>query len=241
MPGIKLDILAFGAHPDDVEMSCGGTVMSHIKAGSKVGIVDLTKGDLGTRGSAELRLKEAAAAAKIMGVTVRENLSMSDGFFRNDEEHQIKVIQVLRKYKPKVVLANAVTDRHPDHGRAAQLVSDACFLSGLIKIETQLEGKKQEAWRPTEVYHYIQDKEIQPDFLVDVSAFFDRKMDSIKAYRSQFFDPNSNEPLTYISQPDFLDSLRGRHRNWGKIIGVSYAEAFTVERIMGVKNLMDLL
>ncbi len=241
MPRIKLDILAFGAHPDDVEMSCGGTVMSHIATGSKVGIIDLTKGDLGTRGSAELRLKEATEAAIVMGVTVRENLSMRDGFFKNDEEHQMKVIQMLRKYRPEVVLTNAVTDRHPDHGRAAKLVSDACFLSGLIKIETTLEGKKQDAWRPKAAYNYIQDKDIQPDFLIDISDFFERKMKSIAAYHSQFYDPDSKEPVTYISQPDFLDSLKGRHRNWGKVIGVSYAEAFTVERIMGVKNLRDLL
>lgn len=240
MAELKLDILAFGAHPDDVEMSCGGTLIRHLSAGAKVGIIDLTRGELGTRGSAELRLKEAEEARKILGVTVRENLSMKDGFFSNDEKHQLKVISVLRKYKPDIVIANAVTDRHPDHGKAAELIRDACFLSGLTKIETTSDGKKQEAWRPRTVYHYIQDKNLQPDFVVDVSEFHELKMKSIAAYKSQFYDPDSTEPATYISKPDFLNSLKGRDRIWGKIIGVSYAEGFTVNRVIGVPNLLEI-
>lgn len=240
MAELKLDILAFGAHPDDVEMSCGGTLMKHISLGAKMGIIDLTRGELGTRGSAELRLKEAEEARKILGVTVRENLSMRDGFFANDEKHQLEVISVLRKYKPDIVIANAVTDRHPDHGKAAELIRDACFLSGLTKIETTYDGRKQEAWRPRTVYHYIQDKNLQPDFVVDVSDFYEQKMKSIAAYKSQFYNPDSVEPATYISKPDFLDSLRGRDRIWGKIIGVSYAEGFTVNRVIGVPNLLEI-
>lgn len=240
MAELKLDILAFGAHPDDVEMSCGGTLMKHISLGAKTGIIDLTRGELGTRGSAELRLKEAEEARKILGVTVRENLSMRDGFFANDEKHQFEVIRVLRKYKPDIVIANAVTDRHPDHGKAAELIRDACFLSGLTKIETTSDGRKQEAWRPRTVYHYIQDKNLQPDFVVDVSDFYEQKIKSIAAYKSQFYNPDSVEPATYISKPDFLDSLRGRDRIWGKIIGVSYAEGFTVNRVIGVPNLLEI-
>ena len=195
---MKLDIVAFGAHPDDVELGCAGTILKEISLGKKVGIVDLTRGELGTRGSAAIRHQEATAAAEILGVTVRENLDMRDGFFTNDEQHQLAVIKMIRKYKPEIVLCNAIDDRHIDHAKGSKLVSDACFLSGLVRIETDIDGVKQEAWRPKLVYHYIQWKNSSPDFLVDISGFVNLKLESIKAYKSQFFDPNNNEPETLI-------------------------------------------
>lgn len=238
---MKLDILAFGAHPDDVELSCSGTLLKHIQLGKKAGIVDLTEGELGTRGSREIRIKEAEHAAKILGVHARENLKMADGFFQNDKEHQLKVIQMIRKYRPEIVLANAIHDRHPDHGRASQLVSEACFLSGLRKIETSIEGKIQDVWRPKAVYHYIQFTEHRPSFLVDVSNCMETKMESIKAYQSQFYNPESGEPETILTSPEFLEHLYQKAAEHGRMIGVKYAEGYVAERYVGVGNLFDLI
>ncbi len=237
----KLSILAFAAHPDDAELSCSGTLVSHLKKGYKVGIIDLTRGELGTRGSAELRSQEAAKASEIMGLTVRENLGFRDGFFTHDETHLREVIRMIRKYKPEIVLANAETDRHIDHGRAANLVHDACFLSGLRKIETIDNGAFQEAWRPKQVYHYIQDRITKPNIIVDISDSFDEKMASIAAYGSQFYDANSKEPTTPISTKQFIESIKGRCMEFGKEIGVTYAEGFTVRRNIGSNNLMELI
>lgn len=238
---MKLDILAFGAHPDDIELACSGTLVKHIRAGKKAGIVDLTQGELGTRGNAALRKKEALAASKILGVNIRENLNLGDGFFQNSKEAQLEVIKRIRLYQPEIVLANAVKDRHPDHGRASLLVSEACFLAGLVKIKTTLDGKSQKPWRPKAVYHYVQDRYIKPDFVIDISDFFDLKMKSIKAYSTQFYDPSSKEPQTAISTPEFLDFVKGRAVNFGRDIGVRYAEGFTVERVIGVHDLFDIL
>jgi bacillithiol biosynthesis deacetylase BshB1 len=237
---MKLDILAIGVHPDDVELSCSGTLLKHISEGKACGILDLTAGELGTRGSGSLRLQEAADAAKILGVKVRDNLGMADGFFKNDKEHQLMIIKKLREYRPEIVLCNAVSDRHPDHGRSASLVSEACFYSGLRKISTQLNGAEQEAWRPKAVYHYVQDRYNKPDFVVDVTGFADKKMEAIKAFRSQFYDPNSNEPESPISVKNFLDVVLGKMRVWGRDAGFEYAEAFVAERTPGVKDLFDL-
>lgn len=237
---MKLDILAIGVHPDDVELSCAGTILKHVALGKKCGILDLTQGELGTRGSAELRLVEATNAAKILGVAVRDNLKMADGFFKNDKEHQLEVIKKIRQYQPEIILCNAVSDRHPDHGRASQLVSDACFYSGLMKIETELNGAKQQSWRPKAVYHYIQDRSLKPDFVVDVTAFADKKMEAIQAFSSQFYDPNSKEPVTPISVKNFLEFIKGKMAVLGRDIGVDYAEGFTVERTMGVNDLFDI-
>ncbi|HEU4789018.1 MAG TPA: bacillithiol biosynthesis deacetylase BshB1 [Flavobacterium sp.] len=237
---MKLDILAFGAHPDDVELGCSGTILKEVSLGKTVGIVDLTRGELGTRGSAEIRDQEASDAAKILGVTVRENLNMRDGFFVNDEKHQLEIIKMIRKYQPEIVLCNAIEDRHIDHGKGSKLVSDACFLSGLMKIETVLEGEIQKPWRPKVVYHYIQWKNIEPDFVVDITGFTDKKIESILAYRSQFYDPNSKEPESPISSKNFLESLNYRSRDLGRITGVEHAEGFTVERCLAVNSLGDL-
>ncbi|HHC79133.1 MAG TPA: bacillithiol biosynthesis deacetylase BshB1 [Flavobacteriia bacterium] len=237
---MKLDILAVGAHPDDVELGCAATIAKEISLGKKVGILDLTRGELGTRGSADIRDSEAAAAAKILGVEVRENLAFADGFFTNDKLHQLEIIKVLRKYRPDIVLCNAIDDRHIDHGKGSKLVSDACFLSGLRKIETGVGEKLQEAWRPRHVYHYIQWKNIEPDFVVDVTGFIDKKMDAIKAYASQFYDPDSNEPITPIASKNFIDSLAYRARDLGRLVGVEYAEGFTVERYVAVDSLDKL-
>ena len=237
---MKLDILAFGAHPDDVELGCAGTILKEIALGKKVGIVDLTRGELGTRGSAAIRDKEANAAAKILGVIARENLEMRDGFFVNDEKHQLEIIKMIRKYQPEIVLCNAIDDRHIDHGKGSKLVSDACFLSGLMKIETELDGEQQAAWRPKIVYHYIQWKNIEPDFVVDITGFTDKKIESILAYGSQFYDPNSKEPESPISSKNFLESLNYRSRDLGRLAGVEHAEGFTVERYVAVSSLSDL-
>lgn len=223
-----LDILAFGAHPDDVELSCSGTILKQVSLGKKVGIVDLTQGELGTRGTVAIRFKEAKKAAQILGVSVRENLKMADGFFQNDKKNQLTVIKKLRQYRPEVVLANALEDRHPDHGRAAKLVSDSCFLAGLAKIQTKVNGKVQQPWRPKAVYHYIQYRKLKPDFIVDVSSFIDKRMESIRAYKSQFFDPNSKEPETLISNASFLDYIMTREAEYGKLLKVKYAEGFNV-------------
>lgn len=238
---MKLDILAFGAHPDDVELGCGGTIAKEVALGKKVGIVDLTRGELGTRGTAATRDMESAKAAEILGVKVRENLNMRDGFFVNDEEHQLAVIRMIRKYQPEIVLCNAVDDRHIDHGKGSKLVSDACFLSGLVKIETDYEGKKQEAWRPKSVYHYLQWKNLQPDFVVDISGFNEKRIEAILAYSSQFYDPNSKEPETPIATKNFLESLNYRPQDFGRLIGKDYAEGFNVERYLGVNSLGDLI
>jgi N-acetylglucosamine malate deacetylase 1 len=237
---MKLDILAFGAHPDDVELGCSGTIAKEVNLGKKVGIIDLTRGELGTRGSVETRNSESAKASEILGVSVRENLDMRDGFFVNDEAHQMKIIQMIRKYQPEIVLCNAIDDRHIDHGKGSKLVSDACFLSGLRQIKTELNGENQEAWRPKLVYHYIQWKNIEPDFVVDISAFMETKMQSVLAYGSQFYDPKSNEPVTPIASKNFLDSIKYRAQDFGRLVGVEYAEGFTVERYLAVNSLSDL-
>ncbi|MCL7753157.1 bacillithiol biosynthesis deacetylase BshB1 [Polaribacter sp. Z022] len=238
---MKLDILAFGAHPDDVELGCGATIAKEVSLGKKVGIIDLTRGELGTRGSAELRDVEAANAAKILGVSIRENLQFSDGFFINNREHQIEVIKMIRKYKPEVVLCNAIDDRHIDHPKGSSLVSDACFLSGLMKIETKLDGEKQEKWRPKQVYHYIQWKNIEPNFVVNVTGFMDVKEKAVLAYSSQFYDPKSNEPETPITSKNFTESINYRARDLGRLIGVDFAEGFTSERYVAVENLSKLI
>lgn len=238
---MKLDILAFGAHPDDVELGCGGTIAKEIALGKKVGIVDLTRGELGTRGSVEIRDQEAKNAAEILGVVVRENLNMRDGFFVNDEQHQLQVIKMIRKYKPEIVLCNAIQDRHIDHGKGSALVSDACFLSGLIKVETVLNGEVQKQWRPKLVYHYLQWKNLKPDFVVDISEHNDKRKAAILAYSSQFYDPNSEEPETLIATKNFLDSLSYRAQDLGRLVGVDFAEGFNVERHLAVNSLGDLI
>jgi N-acetylglucosamine malate deacetylase 1 len=238
---MKLDILAFGAHPDDIELGCSGTIAKEISLGKKVGILDLTRGELGTRGSAEIRDNEAAKAAKILGIHARENLNMRDGFFVNDEEHQLQIIKMIRKYRPEIVLCNAVDDRHIDHPKGSKLVSDACFLSGLRRIETILNNEIQEAWRPKVVYHYMQWKNTEPDFVVDISDFIDIKMESILAYDSQFYNPNTKEPETPIATKNFLDNIKFRAQDLGRLIGKEYAEGFTVERYLAVNSLSDLI
>lgn len=238
---MKLDILAFGAHPDDVELGCSGTIAKEVALGKKVGIIDLTRGELGTRGSVAIRNTEAVAAAEILGISVRENLDMRDGFFINDEAHQLEIIKRLRKYRPEIVICNAIDDRHIDHGKGSKLVSDACFLSGLRKIETTHESVAQEAWRPKVVYHYIQWKNIEPDFVVDITDFIDKKEASILAYSSQFYSENSNEPITPIATKNFLESIHYRSQDFGRLVGVEYAEGFTVERYVAVNSLSDLI
>lgn len=238
---MKLDILAIGAHPDDIELSCAGTLLKEIAAGKKAGVLDLTHGELGTRGSGPLRLKEAAKSAELLGLSCRENVGFKDGFFKNDEEHIKEIARILRKYKPEVVLANAIEDRHPDHGRAAKLIADATFYSGLRRIETYEAGKLQEAWRPRAVYHYIQDRFITPDFVVDVSPFVATKMESIKAFKSQFFNPASNEPESPLTMENFFDFVESRMLDMGRYIQADYAEGYTVARPAGIKSLQDLI
>jgi len=238
---MEINILAFGAHPDDVEISCSGTLLKHIAMGKTVGIVDLTQGELGTRGSAPLRLQEAEAARQLLGVSIRENLAMLDGFFEVNQENKLKVVEMIRKYRPQLVLANSIHDRHPDHGRASQLVSEACFLAGLPKVETALNGIAQEAWRPSAVYHYIQDRYIRPDVVFDVTPFMEKKIESIQAYSSQFFDPQSDAPETPISRSDFFDFLRSRAKEFGRPIGAEYGEGFTAERYVGAQSFFDLV
>ena len=238
---MKLDILSIGAHPDDVELGCGATIAKEISLGKKVGILDLTRGELGTRGSAEIRDVESQNSANILGVSIRENLGFSDAFFMNDKEHQLEIIKMIRKYKPDIVLCNAVDDRHIDHPKGSELVSNACFLAGLRKIETNINGVNQEAWRPKQVYHYIQWKNVTPDFVVDVSGFMDVKIAAVKAYGSQFYNPKSKEPESPISNKNFIDSVKYRAQDLGRLIGVEYAEGFTVERTVAVKRLNDLI
>jgi len=238
---MKLDILAFGAHPDDVELGAAGTIAKEISLGKKVGIIDLTKGELGTRGSVEIRKTEATNAAEILGVSIRENLGFLDGFFTNDRAHQLKVIQMIRKYQPEIVLCNAIDDRHIDHGKGSKLVSDACFLSGLEKIETETGGEQQRKWRPKLVYHYIQWKHIEPDFVLDVTGFMDKKIESVMAYSSQFYDPKSTENQTPITSKNFIDSIEYRAKDLGRLIGVEHAEGFSVERYVAVDSLDKLM
>ncbi len=238
---IKLDILAVGVHPDDVELSCSGTLLKHQAQGKIVGLLDLTQGELGTRGNATIRLQEATVAAQLMGNVVRETLDIGDGFFTQNEKNLKAIIKVIRKYQPEIVLANAIHDRHPDHGRAAKLTADACFLSGLIKVKTKDEqGKLQTAWRPKALYHYIQDFNLTPDFVVDISPYIEKKMDLILAYKSQFYNPDSSEPNTPISGKAFLDFIYAKNKSLGRVIGADYAEGFNVSRTIGVENLFDL-
>ncbi|SNR33706.1 bacillithiol biosynthesis deacetylase BshB1 [Lutibacter flavus] len=234
---MKLDILAIGAHPDDVELGCGATIGKEISLGKKIGILDLTRGELGTRGSAEIRDNEANAAAKLLGVQVRENLGFADGFFINDKKHQLEVVKIIRKYQPEIVLCNAIDDRHIDHPKGSDLVSNACFLSGLMKIETELDGVKQKVWRPKQVYHYIQWKNVEPDFVIDVSGFIDLKLKAVNAYSSQFYNPNSKEPSSPISSKNFIDSIVYRAQDLGRLIGVEHAEGFNSERYIAIKSL----
>lgn len=238
---IKTDILAFGVHPDDVELGCSGTLIAAVAEGKKVAIVDLTQGELGTRGTIEIRKTEAAAAAAIIGVHARENLQMRDGFFQIDEENIRKVIVAIRKYRPEIILCNALEDRHPDHGRSSKLVEEAAFLSGLRKIETDLDGMAQEAWRPKYVFHYIQDRYLKPDFVVDISVHMEQKIRSVQAYSTQFFTVQAtntadSEPQTYISTPDFLDTVKGRALLLGKRIGVKYAEGYISKKMLGISS-----
>lgn len=237
---MKLDILVLAVHPDDAELGCSGTIVKHIALGKKVGIVDFTRGELGTRGSAATRDQEAADSAKIMGLHVRENLRFRDGFFENNEARQLEVSKMIRKYQPEIVLTNALQDRHPDHGRAGDLANDACFLSGLTKIRTQLDGVEQEAWRPKLVLQYIQDRYIRPDVIIDITPYFETKLASIKAFKTQFFNPELDEPDTYISSPEFFESVIGRAREFGKSIGATYGEGFTSRKLLGVDNLFNL-
>jgi bacillithiol biosynthesis deacetylase BshB1 len=236
----KLDILVIAAHPDDAELGCSGTIAAHVAKGYQVGIVDLTQGEMGTRGTPEIRLEESSAASKVLGLAARENMGFKDIFFQDDEYHQLELIKMIRKYKPEIVLANAVTDRHPDHGKGASLATHACFMSGLRRIETQLDGVIQEAWRPKFVYHYIQNNYIEPDFIVDITDHWDTKIASIMAFKSQFFDPSSQEPASFISSPEFLPFIESRARELGHRIMTKYGEGFTVERFIGVSDLFDL-
>ncbi|WP_439481526.1 bacillithiol biosynthesis deacetylase BshB1 [Cyclobacterium plantarum] len=238
---MKLDILAIASHPDDAELSCSGTLASHVEQGYKVGVLDLTQGEMGTRGTPAIRLDESDKAAKILGLSARENLGFKDVFFQDDKDHQIAIARIIRKYRPEIVLANAVSDRHPDHGKGGSLASHACFISGLRKLETELDGEAQQAWRPKTIYHYIQNNYIEPDLVVDISSYWNVKKESILAFQSQFYDPQSKEPESFISRPDFLDFIEARSREMGHKINVKYGEGFTVERVPGLSNLFDLL
>lgn len=240
---MKLDILAFGAHPDDVELGCAATVAKEISLGKRVGIIDLTRGELGTRGTPETRERESDEAAKILGVEIRLNMNFADGFLINDKKHQMELIKMIRKFKPEIVLCNSIDDRHIDHGKASKLVSDACFLSGLLKIDTKFDEDDdswQDPWRPKQVYHYIQWKNLEPDFVVDVSGYMDKKMEAVFAYKTQFYDENSKEPETPISSKNFTDSIKYRARDMGRLIGAEYGEGFNVERLPAVNSLFDL-
>jgi bacillithiol biosynthesis deacetylase BshB1 len=237
----KLDLLAFGAHPDDVELGCGGTLLAAVAEGKKVGIIDLTQGELGTRGTVADRLKEGLLAGEMIGAAVRENLGMNDGFFVNDQTHQMMIVEVIRKYQPDIILCNAPEDRHPDHGKAAKLVADAAFLAGLVKVQTTHNGIAQTAWRPSHVFHYIQSRNLQPNFVVDISAYMDQKMASILAHASQFYNPNSNEPNTFISSDSFLEFIKGRAKEFGQQVGVQYAEGFISEKMIGIQSFDGLI
>lgn len=235
---MKLDLLAFGSHPDDVELGCSGTLINEIQKGKKVGIIDLTQGELGTRGTVETRFQEASDSARIMGISVRENLKMRDGFFVNDETHQMQIIKMLRKYQPEIVIANILEDRHPDHGKGGWLLYDACFLSGLRQVKTLGDDEKeQEKWRPKILLHYLQDRFYEPDIIVDISNVWEQRMEAIRAYKTQFFDPNSKEPESYLSNPEFMEALSARARLLGKRIGVKYGEGFLSKKNIGIKSL----
>ena len=236
----NLDILVFGAHPDDIELGCAGTIMSHLDLGYRVGVIDLTRGELGTRGSAELRDKESKKASLLMGIKVRLNLGLKDGFFNNDEHTQLEIIKYIRKFKPKIVIANAKEDRHPDHGKASNLIKTCCFLSGLTKVQTKFKKINQEPWRPNNLFYYTQFNNVEPDFVVDISNYMNKKLDVVKCYSSQFYSPKSNEPETIISKKGFLDSVVYRSSDLGRIIGVDYAEGFLSERYIYVDNLFNL-
>lgn len=239
---MKLDILVFSAHPDDAELACAGTIARYARQGKKVGVIDLTRGEMGTRGTEELRKKEALDSAEILGLAIRENLELADAFFVNDREHQLKLVRQIRRYRPEIVLANAPEDRHPDHGRAGKLALDSCFISGLRKVETELNGVAQEAWRPRLFLHYLQDKLLKPDILIDISETIDVKIASIKAFKSQFHNKEytSQEPQTYISTPQFLDVITGRSAEFGKLIGTAHAEAYISPKWLGVDDLFHL-
>ena len=233
---MKVDILAIGAHPDDVELGCGGTLAKLISEGKTVAVVDLTQGELGTRGTNVTRAEEAAESTRIMGYINRENLKMRDGFLVNSEDYQMQIVKMIRKYQPEMVFANSIDDRHPDHAKASKLVSDACFLSGLVKIETSLDNESQKPWRPKHIFNYIQWKHITPAFVVDVSDFMEKKIEACLAYKTQFYDPNSTEPMTPIASKDFLESLTYRAQDLGRLSGVDYAEGFTTEKLIALKN-----
>ena len=237
---MNLDILVFASHPDDAELSCSGTIAKHIDQGRSVGVIDLTQGEMGTRGTPEIRAQETKASSAILNLNLRENLYMKDGFFQNGKEEQFSLIRAIRKYKPKIVLANAIRDRHPDHGKGAELAKSAVFLSGLRKVETELDGQLQEPYRPAHLFHYIQNDFIEPDFIVDISAHWQKKIDSIKAFRSQFFDAENDEPNTFISDPGFLKFIEARAQVFGHRIGVEYGEGFTSDRSIGVNDLFAL-
>ncbi|MBX0334961.1 bacillithiol biosynthesis deacetylase BshB1 [Pontibacter sp. HSC-14F20] len=239
---MKLDILAFASHPDDVELGCAGTLIAHIAAGKKAGVVDLTRGELGTRGTPAERVAEAEEAARIMGLSVRDNLGFADGFFTNDKEHQLQIVRKVRQYQPDIVLMNALHDRHPDHGRGAAVVAEACFLAGLKMIKTLGDdGLEQQAWRPKATYNFIQDRYIQPDFVMDVTPYWEKKIETIRAFRTQFYNPDDTSPNTYISSPEFLDFIEARARDYGHAIGVTFGEGFTSAKQVGVRNLFDLI
>ena len=237
---MKLDILVFASHPDDAELSCSGTLAAHVAKGYKVGIVDLTRGEMGTRGTPEIRIKEADEAAKVLQLSARENLGFEDVYFQDDKAHHLEIVKMIRKYQPEIIIANAIRDRHPDHGKGASVVAKACFISGLRREETVLGGVNQAPWRPNAVYHYIQNEYIQPDFVFDISDFWDIKLASIKAFRSQFYDPSNTEPESFISKPGFLEFIEARAREFGHRIQVKYGEGFTTERMPGLKDLFDL-
>lgn len=237
---MKLDILVIAAHPDDAELACSGTIAAQIAKGYKVGILDLTKGEMGTRGTPEIRMQESEESSRILGISARENIGFKDIFFKDDDHHRLEIIKIIRKYQPEIVLANAVSDRHPDHGKGGSLASNACFMSGLRKIETTLDGIVQNPWRPKYVYHYIQNNYIKPDFVVDITDFWETKIQSIKAFKSQFYDPNNKEPASFISSAEFLDFIEARAKEIGHSIMVKYGEGFTVERTLGITDLFDL-
>jgi N-acetylglucosamine malate deacetylase 1 len=238
---MKLDILVLAAHPDDAELGCGGTIARHVAMGHKVGVVDLTRGELGTRGTVAIREAEATESARILGLSIRKNLGLPDGFFKNDKAHQLQVVCAIRQFQPDIILANAVYDRHPDHGRAAELAFESCFLAGLSKVETEHEGAKQKPWRPKAMYHYIQSQLLKPDFVVDISSQWETKMNAIRAFKTQFYDPASREPATYISNPAFMKMVESRAQEFGHAIGTNYGEGFTVRRLIGVNALSDLI
>ena len=237
---MKLDLLVFAAHPDDAELACSGTIAAHVAGGYKCGVIDLTRGEMGTRGNVDLRMKEAAKSSEILGLSIRENLAFEDVKFSNDWDHQIEIVKVIRKFRPEVVLANAVRDRHPDHGRSAALLREAFFKAGLLKIETEFEGEQQIPFRPRHLYHYIQNDYVEPSFIVDVSNFWDKKMGSIMAFESQFYNPESDEPVTFISSSNFLQSIEARAKEFGHRIGVKYGEGFTASNTPGISDLFLL-